>query len=156
MNAILQAHFHADIWKDALISSAQPKAPSITWALRKIFIALSSSVESPSSGGAETSSLVKILGIDPTVQQDAQEFGCTLLQEVESEARGQGWSNVIEGRKAAFEGRLENYIECVNHQLAEKCWQEKFFDLSIDVKASSFPLVLSLIAKRMVLLVCVV
>ncbi len=40
---------------------------------RKIFIALSSSAEpTPAPGGIETNSLVKILGIDPTVQQDAQ------------------------------------------------------------------------------------
>ncbi len=44
---------------------------------RKIFNTLSLSVESPGGGledvgGVETSSLVMTLGIDPTIQQDAQ------------------------------------------------------------------------------------
>jgi hypothetical protein len=111
MNSLLQSMFNAESFRKAVILECEKEGmagkPTLLSSLQSLF-------ENMSKGQGHTAStrpLASLLGLDPRIQQDAQEFGRLFFMELESEARGQGWAGVVQAVEGTFKGTMENYIE---------------------------------------------
>ncbi|CAM9927509.1 unnamed protein product, partial [Discosporangium mesarthrocarpum] len=139
LNSLLQTMFHVPELRKVVLEAAvagegMGGGGTTVPALGLVFSQLS-------KGGraGSTWSLTRAMGIDPQIQQDAQEFGRFLFMNMEEEAveaaecgdkTGGAVGDTI---RKLFSGRLLNYIECVDVDFSKE-GEEAFYDLPLDIK----------------------
>ncbi|CBJ48811.1 conserved unknown protein [Ectocarpus siliculosus] len=146
LNSLLQALYHAPGLREAVFEALTGGGDSET------VLALGTVFRQLEQGGRPASTLpvTRAMGVDPTVQQDAQEFGRFLFMALEGESDIQGSSpdtaageaggdKEVGGLSAAikdlFAGRLMSYVECVDVAFTKEK-EEAFYDLPMDIKGS--------------------
>ncbi|CAM9434529.1 unnamed protein product, partial [Ectocarpus sp. 8 AP-2014] len=147
LNSLLQTLYHAPGLREAVFEALSGGGDGETVsALGTVFRQL----EQGGSRPASTLPVTRAMGVDPTVQQDAQEFGRFLFMALEGESDSQGSSSdtatggaggdkELGGLSAAikdlFAGRLMSYVECVDVAFTKEK-EEAFYDLPMDIKGS--------------------
>ncbi|CAN0070214.1 unnamed protein product, partial [Ectocarpus sp. 12 AP-2014] len=148
LNSLLQTLYHAPGLREAVFEALSGEGDGKTVsALGTVFRQL----EQGGSRPASTLPVTRAMGVDPRVQQDAQEFGRFLFMALEGESDSQ-WSSpdtaaggaggdkeLVGGLSAAikelFAGRLMSYVECVDVAFTKEK-EEAFYDLPMDIKGS--------------------
>ncbi|PHT46462.1 Ubiquitin carboxyl-terminal hydrolase 12 [Capsicum baccatum] len=135
MNSLLQTLYHIPYFRKAVyrmptMENDMPSA-SIPLALQSLFYKLQYSDNS-----VATKELTKSFGwnsYDSFMQHDVQELNRVLCEKLEEKMKG----TTVEGTiQELFEGRIMNYIECINVDY-KSTREESFYDLQLDVKGCS-------------------
>jgi len=130
MNSLLQTLFHTTGFRKAvyLMPTLDKGATGIPLALQRVFFRLQTCNTS-----VGTKELTKSFGWDAHdsfTQHDVQELNRVLCDNLEEKMK----NTAVDGEIARlFEGKVENYVECVNVDFKSKR-VESFYDLSLNVK----------------------
>lgn len=136
MNSVLQGLFYCESFKQYIRTytpSSKQKQGSFGL-LQDLYKYLSSGDgrNHESNGEASPRALVQCLGLNPSVQEDAQEFYLKLINKLNDDESAELSSNKV---LDLFTGKFENYISCRDVEFT-KSKTQKFRDLSLDVTAS--------------------
>lgn len=126
MNSILQSFYHVPGFREAVQCRRRLfwKEPTMREAVNSVFRRLDRNLT------ANTGSVTKLLGVNPLIQQDAQEYARLLVERL-----------VTEGADVAslYRGELEDYIEVTAEEAEDlgknvsRLRRESFLDLSVDL-----------------------
>lgn len=126
MNSILQSFYHVPGFREAVSCQRRLfwQQPTMRQAVNSVFRRLDRNLTGNTKG------VTKLLGVDPLVQQDAQEYARLLIERL-----------VLEGADVAslYRGQLEDYIEITPAEAetlgrnVSRLRAETFLDLSVDL-----------------------
>ena len=133
MNSLLQTLYHTNYFRKCvyqLPTESDEVGASIPLALQRLFYNLQFS-----DSAVSTKELTKSFGwstMDAMYQHDVQELNRVLCDNLETKMKGTEVDGAI-GK--LFEGKLFNYIKCLNVDYSSTR-TESFFDVSLDVKGN--------------------
>lgn len=126
MNAVVQSLYQVDEFRDKLESRVPRESDelTVTNALTSLFRQLDEKVT------ANAKMLAKVCGVNPWVQEDAQEFLLKLFEKIDNDHIES--EQDTESPTKAFAGQMVQYIRCKNVNVTKER-RENFYDLSVDI-----------------------
>jgi len=141
MNSVLQTLFYALSYRSAVLGSSF-KQGSVGHSLQRLFRSME---DSDDLAPLQTTTLAQDLGINPLIQEDAQEFFLKLVNDVDSsveESAAEYDSSSSDSSSSdskvsrALAGEMEQFITCTDVSFSKRR-SDRFLDLSVDVHSAS-------------------